>query len=166
MTKENFSLNLYLPDEQATEALGGRLADSIRKNAQLVKDYGLNIRLNGDLGAGKTSLTRAFLRGLGYKRRVKSPTFSLVESYPLGDFQVNHFDFYRFEDPVEFDDSGFGEYYGSAQIAASEWTQKAEPFVPEADLTISLEIDGDGRMATLEALTDNGVKVLTELGNG
>ncbi|MCD8338852.1 MAG: tRNA (adenosine(37)-N6)-threonylcarbamoyltransferase complex ATPase subunit type 1 TsaE [Burkholderiales bacterium] len=142
-------LLLFLSDETETDALGAKLAEAILEKKDSVKTNGLNIRMNGDLGAGKTALTRALLRNLGYGRRVKSPTFTLLETYPFKDFQVNHFDFYRFESPEEFDDSGFREFFGPRNVAITEWTHKGEPFVPEADLEIFLEIKDDGRSVAI-----------------
>ncbi len=156
-------VTLFLADESATEALGSRLASSLLKNVPAIKERGLNIRLNGNLGAGKTSLTRATLRALGYKKRVKSPTFTLLETYPLPDFQFNHFDFYRFEEPEEFDDLGFREYFGAGQIAASEWTQRAMPYVPAPDIEVDLTMQGEGRDAVIRAISPFGELVVKGL---
>ena len=132
-----------LSDEHEMELLGQDLAKGLDSLKDLIKEKGLTIRLNGDLGAGKTTLTRAILRGLGYQRRVKSPTFSLLEIYKLEAFTLNHFDFYRFETPEEFEDAGFRENYCPGQVTISEWTSKAEPFVPEADVEIDITQGAD-----------------------
>ena len=100
------------------------------------------MRLEGDLGAGKTSLVRAMLRRLGWTGAVKSPTFTLLETYEAGGLKVNHFDFYRFETPEEFEDAGFADLYAAGAVCASEWSSKAAPFVPAADLTVSLAVEG------------------------
>ena len=84
----------YLPDEQATNELGAELAAVLLENKDEILSSGLNIRLCGDLGAGKTTLTRALLRALGFEGRVKSPTFTLLEPYSIDGFTLNHFDFY------------------------------------------------------------------------
>ncbi len=157
-------LALFLADENDTNQLGAKLAQAILENKDAVRTNGLNIRMNGDLGAGKTALTRALLRRLGYERRVKSPTFTLLETYPFAEFQVNHFDFYRFESPEEFDDSGFREFFGPRNVAISEWTQKAQPFVPEADLEIFLEIKGEGRSVAITSHSPIGETVRNRLG--
>ncbi|WP_251569399.1 tRNA (adenosine(37)-N6)-threonylcarbamoyltransferase complex ATPase subunit type 1 TsaE [Parasutterella muris] len=153
----------YLPDEQATNELGAELAAVLLENKDEILSSGLNIRLCGDLGAGKTTLTRALLRALGFEGRVKSPTFTLLELYSIDGFTLNHFDFYRFEDPEEFEDAGFRENFGPGRVCVTEWTQKAEPLVPGADLMISLLPKDDGREVQVSALTDHGVRIVRGL---
>jgi tRNA threonylcarbamoyladenosine biosynthesis protein TsaE len=145
-----------LPDESETEVLGRKLALAVKRIEQDIKSSGLHIRLDGDLGAGKTYLARSFLRALGFEGRVKSPTFSLLETYGFSDFTVNHFDFYRMESPEEFEDAGFREEFGPGFICMTEWTAKAVPFVPEADCMIRLEQWNDGRRALIEPLSAKG----------
>ena len=135
MNTDAHSLEFHLADEEATSELGARLARALDSVKSEILEKGLNIKLVGDLGAGKTYLMRSALRALGFEGRVKSPTFSLLETYKVDGFTVNHFDFYRFEDPVEFEEAGFRENYGPGRVVASEWTSKAEPFVPQPDLT-------------------------------
>ena len=94
-----FEASLPHPDD--TDRLGAHLADAVLKEADCVADQGLAMRLQGNLGAGKTSLVRAMLRRFGFAGPVKSPTFSLVETYPINALTLNHFDFYRFEEPEE-----------------------------------------------------------------
>ena len=106
---------------------------------------------------------RSALRALGFEGRVKSPTFSLLETYKVDGFTVNHFDFYRFEDPVEFEEAGFRENYGPGRVVASEWTSKAEPFVPQPDLTITLKNEGEGRVCDISANSALGNQVLEVL---
>lgn len=105
MAPITFEASLPHPDD--TDKLGSRLADAVSNEAACVTDHGLAIRLQGNLGAGKTSLVRAMLRRFGFAGAVKSPTFSLVETYPIGALTLNHFDFYRFEEPEEFEDARF-----------------------------------------------------------
>ena len=90
---------LTLPDEAATLALGARLAAALRP--------GMVVYLQGDLGAGKTTLVRGIVRALGYEGRVKSPTYTLVESYVFSTFTLQHYDLYRMVDPREWLDAGF-----------------------------------------------------------
>jgi tRNA threonylcarbamoyladenosine biosynthesis protein TsaE len=134
-----------LPDEAATQQLGERLAPLLQP--------GLVIYLEGDLGAGKTTLSRALIRALGHTGPVKSPTYSLVEVYVISSLYLYHFDFYRFESPEEFLDAGFDEYFNDASVCLVEWPERAEGCVPPADLRLRLYHAGVGRL--LEALADS-----------
>ena len=149
-----FEASLPHPDD--TDKLGARLADAVSKEGGAVAGHGLAVRLEGNLGAGKTSLVRAMLRRLGFAGPVKSPTFSLVETYPVAGLTLNHFDFYRFEEPEEFEDAGFRDLFGPGFVSATEWTEKASPYVPDADLVIELALEGLGRRAVLKGLTPLG----------
>ncbi len=162
MKTTNF-LTKHLPDETFTENLGKSLGDSLLSIQGEVSQKGFNIRLDGDLGAGKTALTRALLRGLEYGGRVRSPTFTLVEIYPFPNFQINHFDFYRFESPEEFDEAGFRDYFGPGKVCITEWTEKASPFVPDPDLIIKITIERDGRKAEFYPLTNDADRFLKGL---
>lgn len=124
-------LTRALPDEAATIALGGELASALSP--------GLVIWLNGDLGAGKTTLTRAMLRALGYAEAVKSPTYALVEVYAVSNLYLHHFDFYRFNEPEEFEDAGLGEYFQKNAVCLIEWPEKAIPYVPAPDLVADFQ---------------------------
>ena len=158
---------LHLFHEKEMEFLGQVLAKALGEMSEQIQEQGLIIRLNGDLGAGKTTLTRAILRGLGYQKRVKSPTFSLLEIYKLKDFTLNHFDYYRFESPEEFEDAGFRENFGPGQVTISEWTSKAEPYVPEADIQIVIT-QGDEeekREVKISANNEVGQKLLAKVNN-
>ncbi|HJW25187.1 MAG TPA: tRNA (adenosine(37)-N6)-threonylcarbamoyltransferase complex ATPase subunit type 1 TsaE [Rhodocyclaceae bacterium] len=130
-----------LPDEAATQRLGQILAPLLKP--------GMVIHLEGDLGAGKTTLVRALLRALGHTGPVKSPTYSLVEVYAVSSLYLYHFDFYRFESPEEFLDAGLGEYFHDASICLVEWPEKARGVAPPADLSCRFEHAGDGRRAEL-----------------
>lgn len=139
------TLTLNLPDEVATSALGCELAPLLAP--------GMVVWLDGDLGAGKTTLVRALLRGLGNTGPVKSPTYTLVEVYVISSLYLYHFDFYRFESPEEFLDAGFDEYFNDASVCLVEWPERAEGCVPPADLRLRLYHAGVGRL--LEALADS-----------
>jgi len=149
------SVTLYLADEPATLALGARLAATLRP--------GLVTYLSGDLGTGKTTIVRGCLRGLGYKGRVKSPTFALVEVYELSRLYLHHFDFYRFEDPHEWIDAGFRDAFDGNNVWLVEWPEKAGDELPPADLTIRLEHADAGRQATITGQTDAGKQCLDQL---
>lgn len=123
------ALTLHLPDEAATQALGRALGPLLTP--------GMVVWLDGDLGAGKTALARAVLRGLGYDGPVKSPTYTLVEFYVISRLYLYHFDFYRFNEPSEFEDAGLGEYFRNDGVCLVEWPDKAAGYVPAADLHIA-----------------------------
>jgi tRNA threonylcarbamoyladenosine biosynthesis protein TsaE len=149
------SVTLYLPDEAATLALGVRLATALRP--------GLVIYLSGELGAGKTGLVRGCLGALGYRGRVKSPTFALVEVYKLSSLYLHHFDLYRLEDPQEWVDAGFRDMFDEDSVCIVEWPEKAGGRVPLADVTIQLAHAGAGRRAAIAAHTEAGRQCLEQL---
>ncbi|MCK6406461.1 MAG: tRNA (adenosine(37)-N6)-threonylcarbamoyltransferase complex ATPase subunit type 1 TsaE [Rhodocyclaceae bacterium] len=146
----NFSA--YLPDEAASAALAGSLAPCLRP--------GIVIYLEGDLGAGKTTLVRAMLRALGHAGPVKSPTYALVEVYVVSSLYWYHFDFYRFNHPEEFVDAGLDEYFRCDAVCLVEWPDKAAGFVPAADLVIALGIAGEGRNIEVSAHSAEGESCL------
>ncbi len=130
-----------LPDEAATIALAERLAPLISR---------LDIvYLRGDLGAGKTTFTRALLRAMGHEGRVKSPTYTLVEPYEIGGREVCHFDLYRLADPEELAYLGFEDYLGSGALCLIEWPARGEGMLPPPDLEIAIFHEGSGRRAEL-----------------
>jgi tRNA threonylcarbamoyladenosine biosynthesis protein TsaE len=104
------------------------------------------IELRGDLGAGKTTLTRYLLQALGVTGRIKSPTYAIVETYeaasPLA-FPISHFDFYRFNDPAEWEEAGFRDIFAEPGLKLVEWADKAKPMLPAADIVISIEMQAD-----------------------
>lgn len=144
-----------LPDEQATLALGARLAPLLAP--------GLVIWLRGDLGAGKTTLTRGILRALGHAGSVKSPTYTLIEVYTLSRISLYHFDFYRFNHPDEFLEAGLDEYFDAGAACLVEWPEKALPHVPAPDIEIQLTVAGAGRNACLTACSPRGAACLDQL---
>lgn len=143
---------LNLSDEAATLALGGSLADLLQ--APMV------IYLEGDLGAGKTTLTRGLLRGLGHEGAVKSPTYAIVESYELAKFNVHHFDLYRFADPEEWLDAGLVDLFDEQSVCLIEWPTQGEGFLPDADLEVSLSVQNQGRTCTIIAKSSLGKECL------
>jgi tRNA threonylcarbamoyladenosine biosynthesis protein TsaE len=148
------SLRLLWSDESATQAFA----------AQLAALAGLGdafITLHGDLGAGKTALTRHLLHALGVTGRIKSPTYTIVESYDTAGFAVWHFDFYRFNDPQEWEDAGFRDIFASPGLKLAEWPQKAGDLLPTPDLDIALLTENESaRRVTLTALTTVGLALL------
>lgn len=146
--------SLVWPDEMATQLFAAALAGQPALRNAFVE-------LHGDLGAGKTTLVRHLLRALGVQGRVKSPTYAVVEPYELPDLHVWHFDFYRFSDPREWEDAGFRDIFASPGLKLAEWPEKADGFLPRADLVIQLEaIDDDVRRVTLTAQTPIGEALL------
>lgn len=121
----------HLADEAATLAFGARLAAGLTP--------GMTFYLEGDLGAGKTTLVRGMLRGLGYRGRVKSPTYTLVEIYNLPAFDLYHFDLYRMHDPREWLDAGFRDVAAGA-VSVIEWPEKAAGWLPAPDVILRLAI--------------------------
>lgn len=141
-----------LPDEDATLKLGGSLAAAATPP--------LVVYLQGGLGAGKTTFVRGLLRGMGHSGAVKSPTYALVESYSLPSAQLHHFDLYRFSGPEEWHEAGLDELFAPDCLCLIEWPQQGGTFVPDADLTVMLEHNGEGRRCTLAAHTEKGKKSL------
>jgi tRNA threonylcarbamoyladenosine biosynthesis protein TsaE len=148
-------ISLPLADEQASQQLAERLAPCLSP--------GMVVYLDGDLGAGKTTLVRAMLRSLGYGGPVKSPTYALVEVYVISSLYWYHFDFYRFNHPEEFDDAGLGEYFRSDSVCLVEWPDKAAGCVPPPDLVLALSIEGAGRRIVLSARSAEGESCLRTL---
>lgn len=151
-------LRLTLPDEAATIALGQALAPVLRA--------GMVVWLDGDLGAGKTTLVRALLRGLGHTGPVKSPTYTLVEVYVVSSLYWYHFDFYRFNEAAEFEDAGLGEYFRDDSVCLVEWPEKAAGYVPSPDLALVFRIadaPACGRTLTLQAHSAKGQQCLNAL---
>ena len=158
------STRVRLSDETHTVRFAEHLADALTHVREAICQSGFNLRLTGDLGAGKTTLTRALLRHFGVTGRVKSPTFELVSDYDVLDgIAFHHFDFYRFESPIEFDEAGFRVLFGPCSITASEWIDIAGEFLPSADLELVIAICGTERDVTLKAYSMAGHRVLEEL---
>ncbi len=141
----------HLPDEAATLALGACLARQLGP--------GLCLHLEGDLGAGKTTLVRGLLRALGYAGRVKSPTYTLAETYALPGFDLYHFDLYRMHDPREWLDAGFRDLDERA-VSLIEWPEKAAGWLPAADAIVRLCIADEGREFECEAASARGAQFL------
>ncbi|MFT0533545.1 tRNA (adenosine(37)-N6)-threonylcarbamoyltransferase complex ATPase subunit type 1 TsaE [Castellaniella hirudinis] len=145
-----------LPDENATTALAAQLAGLVCGQPPLSLPAGGRIHLRGELGAGKTSLARAFLRAAGVAGRIKSPSYALLESYNVSSLHFYHFDFYRFSDAHEWRDAGFDELLADQAVVLIEWPEQAGTRLPPPDLDIFLEYAGDGRCAWLRACSEKG----------
>ena len=150
-------LTRQLHNEIETAALATKLAKK-------VKSKGGVIYLSGDLGAGKTTFTRYFLRGLGYQGTVKSPTYTLVEVYEA--LKVNHFDLYRLADPEELEFIGVEHYFDKEQINIIEWPEKGRGHLPEADINIILNVverEAEQRIITIDGLSNSGNLIIQQL---
>lgn len=142
----------HLADEAATLAFGAQLAQGLQA--------GMTFYLEGDLGAGKTTLVRGLLRALGYGGRVKSPTYTLAEIYSLPAFELYHFDLYRLHDPREWLDAGFRDISDGQAVSLIEWPEKAAGWLPAPDVVIRLQISDDSRDAECEAKSPRGARYL------
>ncbi|MCH2220931.1 MAG: tRNA (adenosine(37)-N6)-threonylcarbamoyltransferase complex ATPase subunit type 1 TsaE, partial [Dechloromonas sp.] len=142
-------------DEAATQSVGEKLAPALKP--------GMVVFLEGDLGVGKTTLSRALIRALGHVGPVKSPTYSLVEVYVISSLYLYHFDFYRFESPEEFLDAGFDEYFNDAALCLVEWPERAQGCLPPADLRLRLYHAGVGRVLEAVANSPKGQACLDAL---
>ncbi len=149
----------YLADEAATMALGAALARALRP--------GMSLFLHGDLGAGKTTLTRALIHAAGYVGSVKSPTYTLAESYAVTLAQesvdIIHFDLYRMASPEEFLEAGFREYFNDNNICIVEWPEKGDRVLPSPDLELFLHVADAARRVELAAFSAKGSLCLSAL---
>jgi tRNA threonylcarbamoyladenosine biosynthesis protein TsaE len=148
-----------LPDEAATLALGALLGAHLPPTLTPPAV----VYLDGDLGAGKTTLVRGLLRKVGAGETAKSPTYTLVEPYVISGLNLYHFDFYRFNVPEEFLDAGLDEYFSDSGLCLVEWPDRAQPYLPVADLYIRLSHAGSGRHTSIEAHSERGRQWLAAL---
>ncbi|GAB4038382.1 MAG: bifunctional alanine racemase/tRNA (adenosine(37)-N6)-threonylcarbamoyltransferase complex ATPase subunit type 1 TsaE [Rubrivivax sp.] len=119
------------------------------------------LELHGPLGAGKTTFVRHLLRALGVAGRIKSPSFAVLEPHRAGDLAIQHFDFYRFDDPHEWVDAGFRDLFAAPGLKLVEWPEKAGGQLPRPDLRLFIEPHADEtRSVRLEALTPRGLELL------
>jgi len=146
---------IFLANETATLAFGAQLAASCPASCLIF--------LNGDLGAGKTTLVRGFLQGLGYQGLVKSPTYTLVESYEIANKTILHFDLYRLQDPEELTYIGMRDYLNQPAIVFIEWPERGGDQLPIPDLTFHMEPFAAGRRIEITANTERGRQLLQKL---
>ena len=149
----------HLKDEAGTIALGAALARAIKP--------GMSLYLHGELGVGKTALTRAMLHAAGHTGHVKSPTYTLAEPYTIlidkSSVALIHFDLYRMISADEFIEAGFREYFGNATVCVVEWPEKADGVLPPADVDVFMTVAGKGREVKLIAHSDQGFQCLARL---
>ncbi len=149
----NQDVKLDLPTERASV----QFAEALAKN--LISP--LTMTFSGEIGAGKTTLIRAMLRCLGVCSAIKSPTFSLVESYQCADVQVHHFDLYRIHDEAELDYIGFRDYFTADAVCCIEWPERLTSYLERVDVTFSLALNGMGRELHMRAFSAAGVAMLS-----
>ncbi|MXP67673.1 tRNA (adenosine(37)-N6)-threonylcarbamoyltransferase complex ATPase subunit type 1 TsaE [Pantoea sp. Aalb] len=140
---------IQLFDERETLHLGMQLAQCCIRSKLIIYLY-------GDLGVGKTTFTRGFLYGLGYKNKIKSPTYTLVESYEVGSRLLHHFDFYRINNPEELELIGICDYFSNNALCIVEWPQQAIGIIPESDLKLKLNYVEIIREVEIKATSDEG----------
>jgi tRNA threonylcarbamoyladenosine biosynthesis protein TsaE len=159
----------YCRQEADTANLAQQFAASIQSLMKKSLNTHLNISLEGNLGAGKTTFARYLIQGLGYQGKVKSPTYTLCEPYSLDIeqtiFAAYHFDLYRMRDPLEWQEAGFAEYFDTPGFCLIEWPDKAQGTLPPFDIQIEL---GDGqtedeRTIAISALSQAGLDLIKNL---
>ncbi|MGM0544238.1 MAG: tRNA (adenosine(37)-N6)-threonylcarbamoyltransferase complex ATPase subunit type 1 TsaE [Pseudomonadota bacterium] len=150
-------MQVQLDNEQAQVAFGEALGNVLQGRGR--------VYLEGDLGAGKTTLTRGVLRAYGYQGAVKSPTYTLVEPYELPGQRLYHLDLYRLSDPEELEFIGGREVLADDALCLIEWPGRGEGWLPAPDIRLQLDVVGPGRRARLSAGSDFGHGVLATLKN-
>jgi tRNA threonylcarbamoyladenosine biosynthesis protein TsaE len=170
--------NLYIQycrQEAETTALAQLLAQSLSHLFRKDPDTHLNISLQGNLGAGKTTFARHLIQALGYEGRVKSPTYTLCEPYPIKiqagqpdssvTITAHHFDLYRIRDPLEWQEAGFEEHFDAPGFCLVEWPEKAEGTLPAFDLEIHLAAGKEEyeRQIEIKAISNQGAVILEGL---
>ncbi|MBD3586360.1 tRNA (adenosine(37)-N6)-threonylcarbamoyltransferase complex ATPase subunit type 1 TsaE [Salinimonas sp. HHU 13199] len=148
--------NFEVADEQHTQHIAQQLANALKK----VANQGVVVHLEGDLGAGKTTFSRYFIQTLGHSGTVKSPTYTLVEPYELGEVNVYHFDLYRLADPEELEFMGIRDYFGDNTVCLVEWPERGGALLASADITITIKLEENVRCFTLTADSKTGTGIL------
>lgn len=149
-------------DEAACEVMAAQWADLLGPALRAGKS--IIIELHGTLGAGKTTFTRHVLRALGVQGRIKSPSYAVVEPHDAPGMSICHFDFYRFNDPQEWEDAGFRDLFGGPGLKLVEWPEKAAGLLPAADLKLTLTpLDEHRRDVRIQAGTPAGAQWLQHM---
>lgn len=153
------SRRLAIPSPEQMEKLGSALAEAM----QPLGERCVTIGVQGELGAGKTTLIRAVLRGLGVTETVPSPTYTLVEPYEVRGYDVYHLDLYRLQSPQELDFLGVEDFLSTASLVLVEWPERAPALLQAIDLTIEIEYAPAGRDVTLTPGNEVGVALLERM---
>ena len=152
------ALTLLLPDAAATTRVGVAIAPTLAG--------GMVVALQGDLGAGKTTLARGVLRALGVSGPIKSPSYALVEHYPLSSIYFYHLDFYRFDNPAEWETAGLAECFRTDSVCLIEWPERVAALLPPFDLTLALSSAPptlDGRILVADANSEPGKRCVSAI---
>ena len=149
-------METFLASTEATEALGARLAACLEQP--------LVIWLSGTLGAGKTTLVRGLLRGMGHAGPCRSPTYTIVEPYEFERLPVYHFDLYRLGDPAELEFIGIRDYLAGDGVSIFEWPERGAGCLPEPDLEIRIEPCPGGRQVRLDGRSEPGASLCVRVG--
>ena len=152
-----------LQSESLMLQFGSSIAAAIMSAEKRLGQQALLISLSGDLGAGKTTLSRGILSGLGHSGSVKSPTYTLVEPYELPLGKVCHFDFYRLVDPEELEYMGFQDYLVEARLCLIEWPERGEGFLPDVDISIGIIPSQQGRILSFGSGSELGSEIVDSL---
>lgn len=148
-------IEIQLANEAETVAAGERLGRCL--------EIATVVYLGGDLGAGKTTFCRGVLHAYGHTGAVKSPTYTLVEPYELAAVTVYHFDLYRLGDPEELEYMGLRDYFSDDSIALIEWPERGAGVLPSPDIQVNIEQQGVGRRLVMQALSERGRRIVTQI---
>lgn len=169
MGKTQASIKQYCRQEGDTASLAQRFAATLKRHLQKNPNAHLNISLQGDLGGGKTTFARYLIQGMGHEGKVKSPTYTLCEPYPLKlqnqNYTAHHFDLYRMKNPLEWQEAGFSDYFDVPGFCLIEWPEKAEGTLPPFDIAVvfTAGINEDEREILIEAKSAAGLTILDTL---
>lgn len=153
--KQLAEFEIFFPDALTLETWGEGFASALRP--------GCLVALQGELGAGKTTLVRAILRSLGVTGRIKSPTYPLLETYNVSSLYLYHFDFYRIKKPSELEEAGFRECFSGEGFCFVEWPERAGSWLPAPDVTLTLFVEDEGRTLMVTPGSNLGRECLDRL---
>lgn len=156
LSKPTTTIERFIASESEQMALASQVAKQLTSSFLIL--------LEGDLGVGKTTFARGFIHASGFDGVVKSPTYTLVEPYPINhDRMCYHFDLYRLADPEELEFTGARDYFNDADVCLVEWPEKGEGFLPAADWVCAFSHHNDGRNLIISALTDKGKELMLQV---